>query len=374
MPKSSPLKRLALAGLLLPLAGALTFAQAPISAAGQAMPGAAALAPAPSRPPLVPTPVVAGDEPVGTGKWPTRAGVKLLRSVVKEERPGLFIPDCGPKEMLTEAKTQCVPDPAFIPVEVPPETVRLANANIKTSMPAAQFQADYNRILAARPDFITLQEVPRRPDAVLAVNGYEIYRSHHSPFTAETPVLWDSTRWEALSTGTRYLTVKKVKWGVRAVNWATLRSLTTGRVVTIMSAHPAPTIKRTEGLLPVFIARLKPLVETLYAEGDVLVAGDFNVHYRGGLWAKSGLANSTLVPTFDQFGKVATGRKFGATIDYMFARQSETLTPTAQGRWLQNSDHNALWSEWVLSTPREALPAEVKAAVLKPAEGVLPPG
>lgn len=282
-------------------------------------------------------------------------------------------PPCGEfkraKLLKPQRQWRCVELP---PVAGPVETVRMVSSNIKTSMGPQQFQADYRRIIAARPDFIALQEVSRRSDSELAIEGYSIYRSPADPFTRETPVLWDSTRWELLETGTRYLTTRKVKWGVRAVNWATVESRTTGRVVTILSAHPAPTIRVTEGLLPIFMARLTDLARELNTKGPVLMGGDYNVHYRGKLYHSLPWAQGELVSTWDQRGKLPTGDR-GATIDYIFEWKREDLKFLQGANWLQESDHHALWGEWELSSPFSVPPRRIDSLVLSPSQGVLPP-
>lgn len=306
-------------------------------------------------------------------KYPKCGSEKFLDKEKRKCRPS---PTCRYREMLTPNKRYCIVDPKKKLHPVPEERVRWVNANIKSGI--AGWDQDYASILATRPDFITLQEMNRRTDAQLAINGYSIYRSHDSPFTSETPVLWDSTRWEALATGTRYLTTRQVLWGIRAVNWVELRSLSTGRRISVLSAHPAPTLKRTEGLLPIFVSRLMPIVEDLYSRGEVFVGGDFNVHYggasTGGLWGKSGLGRTSLFSTFDAFGKFATGEHRGATIDYMFSRSSEHAVPLRHGWWNGNSDHHALWSEWTLSSERKLVRAELRRATLEPDRGQLPSG
>lgn len=280
------------------------------------------------------------------------------------------IPNCKRKQMLARKKTICVKDPAFIPVKVPTETLRLVNSNIKYDL--STWTADFRKILNTKPDFITLQEMASRSDEELAIEGYAVYRSHEHTYTKETPVMWNTDRWELMDSGTKWLTVRKVKWGERAVNWVTLESKTTGRVVSIVSAHPAPTVKFTQGLLPIFMRGLYPLVETLHDRGEVLIGGDFNVQYQSALYREAGIPESKLVPTFDHFGKMPTGRYRGGTIDYMFYRQSQHLTPTVQGKWLQNSDHNALWSEWELSSPVKMLPRKANKAVLEHAGVAIP--
>lgn len=136
--------------------------------------------------------------------------------------------------------------------------------------------------------------------------------------------------------------------GERAVNWVTLQS-TTGQVVTVVSAHPAPTVRRTQGLLPVFVDNLGTLVRELAATAPVLVGGDFNAGYHGPLYPTAGLAAAGLTPTYDAFGRPSggTGDHGGATIDYLF--HTDGLTPTSQSTRELNSDHDAVLATFRLN-------------------------
>jgi endonuclease/exonuclease/phosphatase (EEP) superfamily protein YafD len=227
------------------------------------------------------------------------------------------------------------------------QTVRLAQANIKQGSPT--FATDLAIVASHDPDFITLNEAGYRTDVQIRPAGYDSYRSMVSPFTRETPVLWRTDRWTKVGAGTRWLTVRHVTWGERAVNWVTLRSTSTGQVVSVVSAHPAPTTRATQGLLPVFATRLVSLVRTLEAHGPVLIGGDFNAQYAGHLYPGAILAGGGLTPTYATFGMPAggTGDHFGATIDYLF--YTAGLTPTAQSKAELNSDHDAVFGTFALS-------------------------
>lgn len=231
-----------------------------------------------------------------------------------------------------------------------PVALRMAQANIKSSLSPAAFASDLREVLASGPDFVTLNEAPRRTDDQIAQGGYAAYRGTHSNWTRETPVLWRTDRWEQVAVGTRYLTTRQVKWGVRAVNWVTLRHRTTGAVVSVVSAHPAPTIGVTRGLLPQFMYRLAALVRELEAQGAVLVGGDLNMGYHGPLWTGAALASARLSATYDAFGAPpgGTGDHGGATIDYVLYQRDNGLTPTSQGTHELFSDHDAVWADFLL--------------------------
>jgi endonuclease/exonuclease/phosphatase (EEP) superfamily protein YafD len=229
-------------------------------------------------------------------------------------------------------------------------TVRLAQANIKYNLSRAQWLGDYARVRTLKPDFITLNEAAYRTDAELAVGGYAISRSHDNASTMETPVLWRTDRWTEIASGTRLLTNRQVKWGVRAVNWVTVRNLRTNQVVSVISAHPAPTIAVTRGLLPEFMQGLAALTRELGTQGPVFVGGDLNVQYRSEPYPTAALASAGLQATYDDFGKPVggTGDHFGGTIDYLLYQPGKGVTAVQQGKVEQASDHDTIWADFAL--------------------------
>lgn len=234
--------------------------------------------------------------------------------------------------------------------QVPRVSVRLAQANIYYDLPPAKWLADYERVRALHPDFITLNEAAYRTDAELAVDGYAIKRGYDNSSTRETPVLWRTDRWTEVASGTSTLTNRKVKWGVRAVNWVTLKHLTTGKVVSVISAHPAPTVPATQGLLTEFMTGLTALVNELDASGPVFVGGDLNVHYESGPYPTDALASAGLSATYDTLGRPdgGTGDHRGGIIDYLLYQPSKGVKATEQGKVEQNSDHDTMWGDFTL--------------------------
>lgn len=227
--------------------------------------------------------------------------------------------------------------------------VRMTQANIYAGQSPAAWMADYQRVLATRPDFITLNEAARRSPAELAVQGYGIYRSEKSNITRETPVLWRTDRWTSIATGTEFLTTRRVKWGVRAINWVTLRSLTTNQIVSVISAHPAPTRKFTAGLLQEFSQKLAARANTLGAKGPVFVGGDLNSHYQTPTWPAQILAGGGLQATYDTLGRPASGTgDHGATIDYVLYQPGKGVKVNRGGNVELASDHDALWADFTL--------------------------
>lgn len=221
------------------------------------------------------------------------------------------------------------------------QRVHLAQANLKQGLPT--FGADLAEVVATKPDFATLNEAGYRSDADIRPAGYDAYRATGSPYTSETPVLWNVRRWKDIDHGTEWMTRRKVKWGQRAVNWATLRSLRTGNVVTVVSAHPAPTLPRTEGLLGRFARHLVQLVEHLEKRGPVLVGGDLNAHYTSALYPSTIFEHGGLTATYATFGLPVggTGDHGGASIDYLL--YTAGVRPTAQSTEELHSDHDALF-------------------------------
>lgn len=230
-------------------------------------------------------------------------------------------------------------------------SVRLAQANIFYDLPRTKWLADYERVRALQPDFITLNEAAYRTDAELAVDGYAIKRGYDNSSTRETPVLWRTDRWTEVASGTSTLTNRKVRWGVRAVNWVTLKHLTTGKVISVVSAHPAPTISATQGLLTEFMTGLTALVKDLSASGPVFVGGDLNVQYESTPYPTGALNAAGLEATYDTLGRPdgGTGDHRGGIIDYLLYQPDRGVTVTGQGKVEQNSDHDTMWADFTLT-------------------------
>jgi endonuclease/exonuclease/phosphatase family metal-dependent hydrolase len=249
--------------------------------------------------------------------------------------------------------------------------VRMVQANIKTGMPVASFQADVGKVLAQQPDFITYNEVMFRNDAVMAPGSYDIYRSTRNRYLAETAVAWNTAKWTEIDHGTKWLSDwrgvpphKQVELGRRAANWVTLRG-TDGRVVSVISVHIAPPTRGMPDLLRSSVSRLGTLVERLAPRGPVLVGGDFNVHYRSGRYPRDLLTAAGLVPTYDTMGAYfPTGDHFGMTIDYVFDRGTDTLRADEQYPVELNSDHDAVVAGFTWQTD---LPSQTRVVANNPA-------
>lgn len=236
-----------------------------------------------------------------------------------------------------------------------PVSITMVHANIFTGMTTANFQQDLAKVMAKQPDFVTLNEVSRRTDAQITPAGYASYRSMATTWTKETPVLWRTDRWERVDAGSRELTTSTVKWGTRAVNWVTLRNKKTGKMVSVISAHPAPLREGLETHLHDFMDALGVVVDELETRGPVFVGGDFNVGYKSrARWPQAQLSDAGLAATYDVLGRPAggTGDHHGATIDYVFYQPGAGVTPLSGGTIELISDHDAVWTDLVYKPRR----------------------
>jgi endonuclease/exonuclease/phosphatase (EEP) superfamily protein YafD len=241
--------------------------------------------------------------------------------------------------------------------------VTLVQANIKSDLSVARFQADVAEVLSGGPDFVTYNEVPLRNDAVLAPSGYALHRSDRNRYTRATPVAWRTDRWTMVDSGTFKISGyrqkppgRKVRIGLRFANWVTLQSFE-GRQVSVVSMHVAPLDKNMPDLLRGSVRRLGQLTEQLAPAGPVLVGGDFNVHYTSGRYPRDLFDAAQLVPTYDSMGgHFPTGDHGGHTIDYVFQRGAGQLG-VEQHRGVElHSDHDAVvaGSGWLVDAPQQS--------------------
>ncbi len=241
----------------------------------------------------------------------------------------------------------------------------MVQANIYTGLTVEKFQKDVAKVLALQPDFVTYNEVPFRSDAVMAPPaGYSIYRDMRNRFTAATPVAWRSDRWTPLGQGVFRISNwrgkpkgRQVEIGRRFANWVTLQDVD-GRVVSVVSIHVAPLDKNMPDLLRRSVERLGILTDQLSSAGPVLVGGDFNVHYKSGRYPRDLVEPRGLVPTFDTLGTFfPTGDHFGATIDYIYNRGSETLLADQHYPVELKSDHDAVVAgfSWTEDLPEDTV-------------------
>ncbi len=230
-----------------------------------------------------------------------------------------------------------------------PTDVRMVQANIYTRLRTGRFKADVTKVLGLQPDFVTYNEVPFRDSAVLAPPGYALYRDMRNRFTAATPVAWRTDRWTMDAAGTYRISNwrgkppgRVVELGRRFANWVTLHNAD-GRVVSVVSIHVAPKVRGMPDLRLSSVKRLTGLVTTLSAKGPVLVGGDFNIHYKSGVYPRDVLTTASMAPTYDTLGRYfPTGDHQGMTIDYVFNRGDAQLTAAKQWPVELNSDHDAV--------------------------------
>jgi hypothetical protein len=196
---------------------------------------------------------------------------------------------------------------------------------------------------------VTLNEAVRPPE-LLALPNYAFHRGTDSRWTLETTVMWRTDRWDALSTGTRYLHQRGGTYGTRAVNWVTLESLETGKVVSVVSTHASPVGKGTPDLLHLYMSGLSALARELAAQGPVFAGGDLNAHYGSGRFPRAGMQAGGLATTYDAHGipPGGTGDHGGHTIDYLMYQPGAGVSSTSQWKMELFSDHDAVAGDFHL--------------------------
>lgn len=254
--------------------------------------------------------------------------------------------------------------PAAGPDSTSPDRVTMVQANIYSGLTVPRFQADVRKVLDLRPDFITYNEVPLRNDLVMAppAEGYAIHRLKRNRYTAATAVAWRTDRWTKVDSGTFRISNwrgkppgRNIELGRRFANWVTLTSAE-GRTLSVVSVHVAPVTRGMPDLRRRSVRKLGELVATLGPRGPVLVGGDFNVHYKSGIYPRDLLSEASLVPTYDMLGTFfPTGDHQGATIDYVFNRGTDRLFADTHRPMELNSDHDAVIADlsWQVDAPAE---------------------
>ena len=252
-------------------------------------------------------------------------------------------------------------EPDVPPQEPVPSDITLVQANIYTGLSVEKFQKDVAKVLALQPDFVTYNETHYRSEAVMAPDGYALWRDTSNRFKAETPVAWRTDRWTPIDQGVHRISNwrgkppgRQVELGRRFVNWVTLQGVD-GRVVSVVSAHVAPLVNGMPDLLRRSIKSLVALTDTLSAAGPVLVGGDFNVHYTSGRYPRDLLEPHGLTPTFDTLGSYfPTGDHHGSTIDYVYHQGSEELVVDRHYPVALKSDHDAVVADFSWTEDLEA--------------------
>ncbi|MEJ7831376.1 MAG: hypothetical protein WKF79_00540 [Nocardioides sp.] len=249
-----------------------------------------------------------------------------------------------------QARTQAPAPAAAAAAE--PVAVRLTQANLLSGQPDGKFKADLAKVFATDPDFITYNEVPFRPDELLAPKGFALWRTP-GRYSGTTPVAWRTDRWTVQAQGTLELCNRKgrspgqkVDWGIRYANWVTLAGVN-GERISVVSAHLPPKTEITEGLTAQSLRRLGALSRTLQQSGPVLFGGDFNFHYKSSVdYPRELLAEMQMTPTYDVLGTYfPTGDHHGNTIDYVFMTPVSQFSVLAHRATEMNSDHDAVTAD-----------------------------
>ena len=279
-------------------------------------------------------------------------------------------------------------------------SLRVAQANIKVSLPRSSFRADLATVTDTGADLVSLNEVHRRTDPAITPAGYSSWRAPQPQRSNDgTAVLWRTDRWRKLDAGrVEILSRGPQKWDDgRGATWVTLDSVGTGvavketgasgaarrtatgaasgavtGTVSMVSVHhminPAkygPNKPLRRRLYRQGMTKIADLVTTLSAQGPVFVAGDFNSQWAANdPWGPRRLlgpgrladpeAKVAMETTMDQLGRLRT-HDSGGTIDYVFY-QPAGATPTAQKSVNLHSDHHLLHADFTLgdTTPGAA--------------------
>jgi endonuclease/exonuclease/phosphatase family metal-dependent hydrolase len=182
-------------------------------------------------------------------------------------------------------------------------------ANLPNRTSAGGFASSMRTLTAAAPDFLMLNEVSSRSDAVLRATapGYDVYRDQQ-PDRSEggfqamnNAVLWDAARWTLVDAGRvklveddgSYYQGRAVVWD-RFAMWSVLRR-DDGSTVSVVSTHmmtnpekyPRQPGRHRLTRVEQYAAGMDVLLATvrdLAVRGPVLVGGDMNSFPTQGPW------------------------------------------------------------------------------------------
>lgn len=238
---------------------------------------------------------------------------------------------------------------------LPNSQVTIAQANIKVSLPRAAFEADLAKVLATSPDFVSLNEVSRRPDAQITPAGYNMWRApqHGADGTA---VLWRADKWTKVASGrVMMVTSGPQRWDhSRAATWATLQG-SDGSKISMISVHhminprkygPNKPLRRQ--LYRQGLEKVQQLVEDLSADGPVFLAGDLNYQFaHNDAWGPRTMLGAVgMKSSMDVLGRAPT-HDGGGIIDYQFFQTGKAV-PTVQNTTDLASDHHLLTATYSL--------------------------
>ncbi len=245
-------------------------------------------------------------------------------------------------------------------------------------MPAALSVATYNigrtgtaadlaKLADAGVTVICLQEMSDRRGIRLP-DGWGAYWPDDEPGQAATPIIFDA-RSLPVASGSRLMTPAtddledgaggssvKAKWA----NWVTLQP-DGSEPVTVIPVHAIPTVQGRNGPIgskPKRVAwharhmdALANLAAEHFADGLVIVAGDFNVAYNADSinvdgWPVRMLATAGLACTFSEHGKPSLATHDNRNIDYIFGSRPATGHRVLSG---YGSDHRPLLATYELA-------------------------
>lgn len=249
-----------------------------------------------------------------------------------------------------------------------PNTVRIAHANLLTSMSDALYGEDLRKMVSYAPDFITLNEVYSRTDRQITPPGYTSVRGVHERDAKEVAVAWRHDRWEMITKGSVLAADTQLRWARRYLSWAMLRD-DSGRVVSVVSTHALtnPYPKPRRQVAAKYVATMNSLVNVLGSYGAVIVAGDVNVHYPRDVRDQYpftpylGFKGSLLHSTYQLLGNTLVTGDRGATLNWIFTRKPGPLTARRHASYELNSDHRLVVADFDLPRPGTGAAREIAA-------------
>lgn len=263
------------------------------------------------------------------------------------------------------------------PTSIPPDAVRIVQANITYNLPGEVFAADLTASVAWQPDLVSLNEVGLRPDTSLAPAGYAAYRKPGGSAQARsTAILWRKDRWTFIRGGRVQLVPAgpRRQDADRSASWVQLRAAGQSPTIerlSIVSAHLmvdptkyGPRQRLRQDLYRNAMVVLGKLVKRLTLSGPVLVAGDFNSQWSANdPWGPRVMLRdlsgpSRLTSTMDGLGQLETFDS-GGTIDYVFFQPAFASALSQLTLELSGSDHKALQADIRFTGGRD--PAEARA-------------
>ncbi len=241
--------------------------------------------------------------------------------------------------------------------------VKVAQANIKTSVSADSFKNQLNEVIATNPDFVSGNEWTTTNNAIKRP-GYDFYRDTDQSLSNATAgessaltIMWKSDRWTKVDAGIKRITFDSdVDYqlstvtgvphdGKRVMIWVTLQNSNGGKVSFISTHLPvnpnkySPTDKR-KILYQKGAERIAEKIKELQGAGPVILAGDLNAQINDdGPWhPRQVFGNAGMEATADSLPK--SGPK-NVAVDWIFYSKQD-IKPISQSSPVNLADHPLL--------------------------------